>query len=82
VSFLEPFCGHLSPKHDKVSGELALRYPHEGPCMEKERGATTSSASVGLSDRSRVEVPGMLYKIGSVSAPKCPGSPNRFTGIT
>jgi hypothetical protein len=30
-SFLEPFCGNLSPKIDKVSGELTLRYPHEGP---------------------------------------------------
>ena len=30
-SFLEPFCGHLSPKNDKVSEELTLRYPHEGP---------------------------------------------------
>jgi hypothetical protein len=30
-SFLEPFCGHLLPKIDKVSEELTLRYPHEGP---------------------------------------------------
>ena len=30
-SFLEPFCGHLSPKLDKVSEELTLRYPHKGP---------------------------------------------------
>ena len=30
-SFLEPFCGHLSPKIDKVCEELTLRYPHEGP---------------------------------------------------
>ena len=27
-SFLEPFCGHLSPKIDKFSEELTLRYPH------------------------------------------------------
>ena len=33
-SFLEPFCGHLSPKIDKVSEELTLRYPHEEPCVE------------------------------------------------
>jgi len=32
-SFLEPFCGHLSPKIDKVSEELTLRYPHKGPCV-------------------------------------------------
>ena len=30
-SLLEPFCGHLSPKIDKVSEELTLSYPHEGP---------------------------------------------------
>ena len=30
-SFLEPFRGHLSPKIDKVSEELTLRYPHEEP---------------------------------------------------
>ena len=30
-SFLEPFCGHSSPKINKVSEELTLRYPHEGP---------------------------------------------------
>ena len=33
-SFLEPFCGHLSPKNDKVSEELTLRYPHEGPGVD------------------------------------------------
>ena len=32
-SFLEPFWGHLSPKIDKVSEELNLRYPHGGPCV-------------------------------------------------
>ena len=32
-SFLEPFCGHLSPKIDKASEELTLRYPHEEPCV-------------------------------------------------
>ena len=36
-SFLEPFCGHLSPKNDKVSEELTLRYPHEEPCVAKHR---------------------------------------------
>ena len=35
-SFLEPFCGHLSPKIDKVSEELTLRYPHEGPWVEEQ----------------------------------------------
>ena len=33
-SFLEPFCGHLSRKLDKVSEELTLRYPHEGPWVD------------------------------------------------
>ena len=31
--FLEPLCGHFSPKNDKVSEELTLRYPHEKPCV-------------------------------------------------
>jgi hypothetical protein len=31
---LEPFCGHLSPKIDKVYEKLTLRYPHEGPCVD------------------------------------------------
>ena len=31
--FLEPFLGNLSPTIDKVSEELTLRYPHEGPCV-------------------------------------------------
>ena len=30
-SFLELFRGHLSPKIDKVSEELTLRYHHEEP---------------------------------------------------
>ena len=33
--FLEPFCGHLSPKIDKVSEKLTLKYPHEGPCVDR-----------------------------------------------
>ena len=33
MSFLEPFCGHLSPKNDKVYEKITLRYPHEGPCV-------------------------------------------------
>ena len=32
-SFLEPFCGHFSPKIDKVSYKLTFKYPHEGPCV-------------------------------------------------
>ena len=32
-SFLEPFCGNLSPKIDEVSEKLTLRYHHEGPCV-------------------------------------------------
>ena len=30
-SFLEPFCGHLSPNIANVSEKLTLRYPHERP---------------------------------------------------
>ena len=33
LSFLEPFCGHLSPEIDKVSERLTFEYPHEGPCV-------------------------------------------------
>ena len=43
-SFLEPFCGHLSPKNDKVSEELTLRYSHEGPCV----GAILRAESTSL----------------------------------
>jgi hypothetical protein len=39
VSFLEPFCGHLSPKIDKVSLKLTFEYPHEGPCVVGGRPA-------------------------------------------
>ena len=35
-SFLEPLCGHLSPKIDKVSEELTLKYPHKEPCVVGE----------------------------------------------
>ena len=28
---MDPFCGQVSPKIDKVSEELTLRYPHEEP---------------------------------------------------
>ena len=42
-SFLEQICGHVSPKIDKVSEELTLRHPHEGPC-------------VAVQTRARVEV--------------------------
>ena len=44
IPFLEPFCVHLSPKIDKVSEKLTLRYPHEEPCVGYKlaicRGAT------------------------------------------
>ena len=32
-SLLEPFRGHLSPKIDKVSEELTLKYHHEEPWL-------------------------------------------------
>ena len=34
-SFLEPFRGRLSPNIDNVSEKLTLRYPHEGPWVER-----------------------------------------------
>ena len=37
-SFLEPFCGHLSPNIDNVSEKLTLRYPHEGPWVARTEG--------------------------------------------
>ena len=52
-SFLEPFCGHSSPKIDKVSEELTLRYPHEGPWVGStapglhRRGSGARSAACG-----------------------------------
>ena len=36
MPLLEPFGGHLSPKIDKVSEELTLRYPHKEPCVDPE----------------------------------------------
>ena len=33
---MEPFCGHLSSKNDKVSEELTLRYSHEEPCVDQQ----------------------------------------------
>ena len=47
-SFLEPFYGNLSPKIDKVSEELTLRYPHEGPWVGV--GASGSWCRVWPSD--------------------------------
>ena len=41
-SFLEPFCGHLSPNIDKVSEELTLRYPHVEPWVAHESRARMS----------------------------------------
>ena len=47
-SFLEPFCGQLSPKIDKVSEELTLRYPHEGPWVVlRFRGGEWATRAVG-----------------------------------
>jgi len=35
--FLEPFLGRLSPNIDNVTEKLTLRYPHEGPWVERGR---------------------------------------------
>ena len=43
-SFLEPFRGHLSPKIDKVSEELTLRYHHEEPWVECHGRSSPSSS--------------------------------------
>ena len=46
-SFLEPLFGHLSPKIDKVSEELTLRYPHEGPCVVRQLVPANSQSNPG-----------------------------------
>ena len=51
-SFLEPFQGHLSPKIDKVSEKLTLRYPHEGPCVVLARCCRRSASGVDADPRS------------------------------
>ena len=38
ASFLEPFRGRLSPNIDNVSEKLTLRYPHEGPWVDRVGG--------------------------------------------
>ena len=43
MSFLEPLCGHLSPKIDKVSEKLTLRYPHEGSCVDLVLGVAVGA---------------------------------------
>ena len=48
MSFLEPICGHLSPKIDKVSEELTLRYPHEEPCVGRPLPSKEGTTWKGL----------------------------------
>ena len=55
-SFLEPFCGNLSPKIDKVSEELTLKYPHEEPCVV---GLHTWRQAVSASERSQDKLKGI-----------------------
>ena len=45
MSFLEPFCGYLSPKIEKVSLKLTFEYPHEGPCVERVQDLRRFSSS-------------------------------------
>jgi hypothetical protein len=33
-SLLEPFCGHVLPKVDKLCSKLTFEYPHEEPCVD------------------------------------------------
>ena len=42
-SFLEPFCGHLSPNIDIDPEKLTLRYPHEGPWVVWAPGGACAS---------------------------------------
>ena len=48
-SFLEPFCGYSSPKIDKVSEELTLRYHHEEPWVGRARTASRFAAASQVS---------------------------------
>ena len=41
-SFLEPFCGHSSPKLDKLCTRLTFEIPHEEPCVERRFGRALS----------------------------------------
>ena len=36
-SFLEPFCGGLLSNIDKPVANRLLKYPHEGPCVGRDR---------------------------------------------
>ena len=58
-SFLEPFCGHLSPNIDNVSEKLTLRYPHKGPWVAAGRveadGTRLAEGLTGLTIKSREE---------------------------
>ena len=48
-SFLEPFCGHLSPNIDNVSEKLTLRYLHEGPWVGVPGGRVGTNETLPLS---------------------------------
>ena len=46
--FLVPFCGHISPKIDKVSYKMTFEYPHEGPCVEARGVRDRHGISTGV----------------------------------
>ena len=50
MSFLERFCGYLSPKIDEVSLKLTFEYPHEGPCVATP-GLGREAAAIYLRER-------------------------------
>ena len=55
-SFLEPFRGYLSPKVEKISEELTLRYPHEEPCVAGIQEAGPSDVGWGRERRAAGQV--------------------------
>ena len=71
VSFLEPFRGHLSPKIDKVSEKLTLRYPHEGPCVAHDssrEGSIQTADSQGFLKKPDHDNPG--FAVGNTEGPQ------------
>ena len=81
-SFLEPFRGHLSPKIDKVSEEMTLRYHHEEPWVGEQlpseygtHKTVKTSIWPGVSGREReIFIDGLLVRILSGESPYGRGS--------
>jgi hypothetical protein len=73
--FLESICGHLSPKIDKVSEELTLRNPREGPWVG---AAARTRGGLGPRQGLRTSIKSQFLKILIIFGDKCPrnGSKN------